>query len=305
MQQLTLGSSALDVSQIGLGCMRMSDLTVRQAVKVIETSLEQGINFFDHADIYGQGQAEKTFSSALKELGINREKVVIQSKCGIRDGYYDFSKEHILTSVDEILNRLDTEYIDTLGLHRPDALVEPEEVAEAFDSLYRSGKVRHFGVSNHNPYQIELLKRYCEQPIEFNQLQFGLMHADMVRVGLNVNNHLDAAIDRDGYTLDYARLNQMTIQAWSPLQHGFFAGTFIGDPEFFELNQVLEELAETYGVTPAGIATAWISQHPAKIQTLIGTMTPSRITEMAQANRVAMTKQEWYRLYRAAGNKLL
>ncbi|MGY3766375.1 aldo/keto reductase [Vagococcus vulneris] len=305
MNQIELGNSQLNVSQIGLGCMRMNQLSVSQATKIVSLCLDQGINFFDHADIYGDGASEEIFGRALQENSISRNDVIIQTKCGIRKGFYDFSKKHIISSVEGSLQRLGVDYLDCLGLHRPDALVIPEEVAEAFSELNKSGKVKHFGVSNHNPYQIDLLKKYCDQPIEFNQLQYGLMHADIVKSGLNVNNHIDSAIDRDGFVLDYSRIHNMTIQAWSPMQYGFFAGVFVNNEKFPELNQVLNELAEKYQSTASGIAVAWINKHPSDIQTLIGTMNEERIKEFSASTTVSLTKQEWYQLYQAAGNQLL
>lgn len=298
------GNKELNVSQVALGCMRMNSLDKTQATSLLETAVESGINFFDHADIYGGGDCETLFGHALNGSTINREDIFIQSKCGIREGQFDFSKDHILTAVDGILQRLDVDYLDVLALHRPDTLVEPEEVAEAFDRLQRSGKVRHFGVSNQNPMQIELLKKYVEQPLLVNQLQFGIMATGMVDQGFHVNMRDEASINRDGSVLDYSRLTDMTIQAWSPYQYGFFDGVFLGNEKFPELNQIIDEMAETYGVTNTGIATAWISRHPANMQTILGTMKEHRIQEVATASDIRLTRDEWYRIYRAAGNIL-
>jgi predicted oxidoreductase len=224
--------------------------------------------------------------------------------CWISNGFFDFSKEHILESVDGILSRLNTDYLDALLLHRPDTLVEPEEVAEAFDILQSSGKVLNFGVSNQNPMQIELLKKYVKQPLLFNQLQLSIMRTGMIDTGLNVNMKVENSFDHDGSILDYSRLNDMTIQAWSPFQFGFFEGIFLNNDKFPELNQVIDGLAAKYQVTNSAIAVAWILRHPAKIQTIIGTTKPSRVQDMSRASHIKLTRQEWYEIYKAAGNVL-
>lgn len=215
MKRITIGNSALTASEISLGCMRMADLSREDANKVINTALENGIDFFDHADIYGGGKSEEVFADAIDMNATIREKMILQSKCGIRQGFFDFSKEHIIASVEGSLKRLKTDYLDTLLLHRPDTLFEPEEVAAAFTELEKSGKVRHFGVSNQNPGQIELLKKYVDQELIANQLQFSIMHTGMIDTGFNVNMTIDPSLDRDGGILEYSRLNNMTIQAWS------------------------------------------------------------------------------------------
>lgn len=291
-------------SQLIHGCMRISQLTPPQAAELVETALAEGINFFDHADIYGQGRSEEVFGRALRELGIPREQVVIQSKCGIRRGFYDFSKEHILSSVEGSLRRLGVDYLDVLLLHRPDTLMEPEEVAEAFDLLAESGKARYFGVSNHSPGQMELLSKYCRQELLFNQLQFSLVHTPMIDFGLNVNLLDSRGVNRDGGVLEYCRLKGITIQAWSPLQHGFIEGVFLEDPMFKGLNEKLAQLAEVKGVTPSALAIAWILRHPAKMQPIVGTTKPHRLRELAQAVQVQLSREEWYELYQAAGNEL-
>ena len=301
---MQLGNSSLNVSNIALGCMRLSSLSKQEASYVIHNALDLGVNFFDHADIYGDGESESIFSEAINITPALREKMVIQTKTGIRKGYFDFSKAHILDSVDESLKRLKTDYIDVLLLHRPDALVEPEEVAEAFSTLKESGKVRHFGVSNHSPLQIELLKKYVEQDLIANQLQFSIMFTGMIDAGLNVNMQHSPATDRDGGILDYSRLNDMTIQAWSPFHYGFFGGIFVDHPDFPMLNAKLEEIANRYGVTKSAIAIAWIIRHPAHMQTIVGTMTPDRLRDISKASELLITRKEWYDIYQAAGNEL-
>ena len=305
MKNINIGNSGIVASEIGLGCMRMAELEKSEAEKMIKTSLEEGINFFDHADIYGRGKSEEVFADAINMNATIREKMIIQTKCSIVPGVmYDFSKEHILNSVDASLKRLNTDYVDTLLLHRPDTLMEPEEVAEAFSKLYKEGKVKKFGVSNHTPMQIELLNKYLENKIIINQLQFSIMHTGMIDSGLNMNMKNDASIDRDGGVLEYCRLKDITIQAWSPYQYGFFEGVFLDNDKFPELNEKINEIAEKKGVTNNSIATAWILRHPAKIQTIVGTMNSNRLKEICKASNIELTRQEWYEIYLAAGNKL-
>jgi predicted oxidoreductase len=294
----------LNVSEIALGCMRISRMELQDIARLIHTALEEGINFFDHADIYGGGQSEARFAEALDMNPRLREQMFLQTKCGIRQGYFDFSKEHILAAVDGSLKRLRTDYVDVLLLHRPDALVEPQEVAEAFTILQNSGKVRYFGVSNQNPMQIELLTRYVEQKIVFNQLQLSLTNTGMIDAGLNVNMEIDASIDRDGSILDYCRLKDITIQPWSPFQYGFFEGVFLGSDKFPELNQTIDALAAAKGVTNTAIAIAWLLRHPARMQPIVGTTSPDRVRDICKASGISLTRPEWYELYRAAGNTL-
>ena len=303
MKQI-LGSSDLSVSRIGLGCMRMAALDSSDAVRVIETALEKGINFFDHADIYGGGQSEVRFAQAVKELGLDRENLVIQSKCGIRKGFFDFSKEHILDSVDGILSRLDIDYLDLLALHRPDALMEAEEVAEAFRALKESGKVRHFGVSNQNRYQMELLQSYLDEPLMVNQLQLSPAHTPMIDAGFHVNMKDDPATMRDGGILEYCQLKSVTPQAWSPFLINLQEGIFANHPAYEELNQTIQHYADDYGVAAEAIVVAWILRHPAKIQTIVGSMNPDRLTKIAQAFDVQLTREQWYHIYRSTGNVL-
>jgi len=304
MRKIKLGSSALDVPVIAVGCMRINSLEKAEAERFVQTALEEGANFFDHADIYGGGECEEIFAEAINMNADIREQIILQSKCGIRKGMFDFSKEHILESVDGILKRLKTDYLDTLLLHRPDALVEPEEVAEAFDILESSGKVKYFGVSNQNPMQIELLKKYVKQPLVANQLQLSITNATMISNGINVNMENESAINRDGSILDYCRLHDITIQPWSPFQYGFFEGVFLGSDKFPELNQQIDELADKYGVSNTTIAIAWLLRHPANMQPIIGTMNINRLKECCKASEIRLTREEWYSIYRTAGNIL-
>lgn len=304
MKTITLNNTNLSIPEIGMGCMRIVELENADAVKGwVDTALEHGINFFDHADIYGKGRCEELFGQVLTPS--LREKIILQSKCSIRPGIaFDFSKEHILNSVDGILKRLNTEYLDILLLHRPDALMEPEEVADAFRILKESGKVRHFGVSNQTPMQMELLSKYCDEPLLINQLQLSIAHCPMINSGINANMYNDSGINRDGGVLEYCRLKDITIQAWSPFQYGMFEGVFLGNEKFAELNKVIDNLAEKYNVTNSAIAVAWILRHPAGIQTIVGTTNKDRIAQISKASEIRLTREEWYALYMAAGNKL-
>ncbi len=304
MKTMKLGTTSLKVPVIAVGCMRIASLSKPDAERLVQTALEEGANFFDHADIYGDGACEEVFADAVHMNADIREQLILQSKCGIREGMFDFSKTHILQAVEGSLKRLQTDYLDVLLLHRPDALVEPEEVAEAFDILEASGKVRHFGVSNQNPMQIQLLKKFVKQPLIANQLQLSITNATMISNGINVNMENDKAVNRDGSILDYCRLNDITIQPWSPFQYGFFEGVFLGNAKFPELNQKIDEIANRYHVSNSTVTIAWLLRHPAHMQPIIGTMNPERLKECCRASDMWLTRQEWYDIYCAAGNVL-
>ncbi len=285
-----------------VGCMRLNNLSYKEAENFVKSAVLQNATYFDHADIYGRGECESIFGEILKSNPELRKNIILQSKCGIiPKKMYDLSYEHIINSVENSLLRLKTEYLDVLLLHRPDALVEPEDVAKAFEKLCKDGKVLHFGVSNHSPNQIELLKKYVEQPLIINQLQFSLAHAGMVTCGTQTNMTTDAGISRDGYLLDYCRLNDIKIQAWSPLQYGMFKGVFLNDENFVELNKILNELSKKYQVSPATIAVAWILRHPAKIQVISGTVNLNHFNEYIIAKDIELTREEWYKLYLSTG----
>ena len=300
------GENKLVVPHIAVGCMRLGALSEKESDTFIKTALELQMSFFDHADIYGGGVCEELFGKTMKNCNIKREDVVLQSKCGLRPdvGMYDFSKEHILQSVDKILKRLQTDYLDVLVLHRPDCLMEPQEVAEALMQLYSAGKVKYFGVSNHNPYQIELLQKYLPHKLLVNQMQLSITNATMISSGIYVNMTTDGATNRDGSVLDYCRLHDITIQAWSPFQYGFFEGVFIGNSKFKELNACLDEIANKYHVNSTTIALAWLLRHPANIQPVIGTMNLQRLRDCASASDIYLTREEWYQIFKAAGNFL-
>ncbi|SFU75622.1 aldo/keto reductase [Butyrivibrio sp. M55] len=307
MKYIDIMNGPQNASAIIQGCMRMPSLSKEEAAKVIKTAHERGINYFDHATCYGMGEAETRFAEAFPLTGIKREKIFIQSKCGIcpERSEFDWTKENIIASVDGILGRLKCEYIDTLLLHRPDLLFDPEEVAEAFDELEEAGKVCRFGVSNLMPMQIELLKKYVKQPLVINQVQLSLEQSQLIDQSLYMNNKTtDMSINRDGSALDYCRLNDITIQAWSPLQIGMFGGTFIDNPDYPELNKVLAEIADREHVSKTAIAIAWILRHPAKMQAIIGTMNVDHINNACDATKVELSHHDWYALYLAAGKFL-
>ncbi len=305
IRTMALGVSQLTVPVVAVGCMRIADMEPAAAERFVRSAMDSGLTFFDHADIYAAGRCETVFAKAAGMSPAVREKMILQSKCGIVPGKrFDFSKDYILASVDGILSRLNTEYLDVLLLHRPDALVEPQEVAEAFDVLATAGKVRHFGVSNQNPGQMALLRRYVRQPIVANQLQMGIMHTGLIDRGIHVNMLDDAAVDRDGGTLDYCRLHDITVQAWSPFQYGWFEGVFLDNPKFPKLNAAIGEIAAKYGVSGTTIAVAWLLRHPARIQVVTGTTSAARLDECRMAGDIALTRDEWYQIYLAAGNVL-
>lgn len=304
MKSINLGGSGLMGSAIGLGCMRISSMSREELSRHIHTALDCGITFFDHADIYGGGESERLFGSVLASEPGLRDQLVLQSKCGICPNMLDLSKEHILESVDGILQRLGTDRLDVLLLHRPDVLIEPDQVAEAFDRLEQSGKVLHFGVSNFTSRQIELLQSGLKQKLLVNQMQFGIMCPGLVAHGLEANTQMPHAADRDGEVLDYCRLKEITIQAWSPFQYGFFGGNFLDNDQFPELNQTLKEVGDTYGVSKGAVAAAWILRHPANIQVILGTTKPERVRDIAAGSEITLSREEWYRIYLAAGNKI-
>jgi predicted oxidoreductase len=305
MKTIKLGKSNLTVPAIAVGCMRIGKLSRAEAEHFVQTSIEEKANFFDHADIYGNGTCEEIFADAVHMSGSVREKIILQSKCGIiRGKQFDFSRKHILDSVDGILKRLKTDYLDVLLLHRPDALVEPDELAETFDTLLSKGKVLNFGVSNHNPMQIQLLQKSLRQALVANQLQLSIVHSSMIKTGINVNMDNESAVNRDGSVLDFCRLNDITIQTWSPFQYGFLDGVFLDNEKFPDLNAKINEIAEKYNVSNTTIALAWILRHPANMQPVTGTMNVNRLKDCIKATDICLTREEWYEIYRSAGNIL-
>ena len=307
MRYITLGQADKELSEIVLGLMRIKDKSVKEVEELVETALSVGINAFDLADIYGRGRCEELLGLVLKNRPDLREKMWIQSKCGIRIEeftYFDFSKDYIIKSVDGILQRLKIDHLDSLLLHRPDALMESDQVAEAFDLLYKQGKVRDFGVSNQNPMMMELLKKDVKQPLAVNQLQLSAAFTPGFESGFHVNMEDSQAAMRDGSIFEYCKLHDVVIQAWSVLQFGYFKGNFVGNEKFQALNQVLDRLAIKYGVTSSTIAISWILRYPAKMQAVVGTTNPKHLREVSQAANFSLTRKEWYEIYLAAGNNL-
>ena len=307
MRYITLGQDDKELSEIVLGMMRIKDKSVKEVEELVETALSVGINAFDLADIYGRGRCEELLGIVLKNRPDLREKMWIQSKCGIRIEeftYFDFSKDYIIKSVDGILQRLKIDHLDSLLLHRPDALMESDQVAEAFDLLYKQGKVRDFGVSNQNPMMMELLKKDVKQPLAVNQLQLSAAFTPGFESGFHVNMEDSQAAMRDGSIFEYCKLHDVVIQAWSVLQFGYFKGNFVGNEKFQALNQVLDRLATKYGVTSSTIAISWILRYPAKMQAVVGTTNPKHLREVSQAANFSLTRKEWYEIYLAAGNNL-
>lgn len=304
MKYIDIGASGIVGSEISVGCMRINNLSAAELDRHIHTAVELGINHFDHADIYGGGACETVFGQVLKNDPSLRQNMIIQSKCGIVQNGYDFSKEHILEAVDSSLQRLGVDYLDTLLLHRPDALMEPTEIDEAFDILENSGKVRSFGVSNFTPMQFELLQKYQNQKLIANQMQLSLAFTGMIDQAICANTMFEGAVDRDGGILDYCRLKDVTLQAWSPFQYGFFEGVFIDSDKYPKLNETLNKMSAKYGVSTSAISAAWILRHPAKMQVIVGTTNTERLRDICTASDITLSRQDWYELYLSAGNKL-
>ncbi|HET1760042.1 TPA: aldo/keto reductase family oxidoreductase [Streptococcus pneumoniae] len=307
MRYITLGQDEKELSEIVLGMMRIKDKSVKEVEELVETALSVGINAFDLADIYGRGRCEELLGLVLKNRPDLREKMWIQSRCGIRIEeftYFDFSKDYIIKSVDGILQRLKIDHLDSLLLHRPDALMESDQVAEAFNLLYKQGKVRDFGVSNQNPMMMELLKKDVKQPLAVNQLQLSAAFTPGFESAFHVNMEDSQAAMRDGSIFEYCQLHDVVIQAWSVLQFGYFKGNFVGNEKFQALNQVLDRLAIKYGVTSSTIAISWILRYPAKMQAVVGTTNPKHLREVSRAANFSLTRKEWYEIYLAAGNNL-
>ncbi|WP_261806548.1 aldo/keto reductase [Lapidilactobacillus luobeiensis] len=304
MRQVSIGLDNINASEIALGLMRIPEKTTAQVVELLETAVSHGVNFFDNADVYGNGEAERRFGDALAASAIDRENILIQTKIGIRHDQYDFSKDHLLAALDGSLERMGLDHVDFLLLHRPDALMEPDEIAEAFFEMQKDGKVREFGVSNFNPTQVELLQQAVAQPLVINQLQLGLMHTGMIDAGFHTNMSDARSIDHDGGLYEYSRLNNMTIQAWSPYQYGFFEGVFINNPKFPKVNELLQKLAAKYASNVNAVAATWILRLPTSVQVIAGTTNPGRLAQICEADQVQLTRTEWYDLYLAAGNDL-
>lgn len=305
MKTITLGSSQLNIPRVAVGCMRMNSLNSSQAETFVNGAIELGVNFFDHADIYGGGTCEELFGSVLHKNPGLREKIILQSKAGIVPGImYDNSKEYLINAVDNILKRLHTDYLDIFLIHRPDALADVQDTADALDYLHRSGKVKYLGVSNYRVGQMQLLSKYLENKLMVNQLQLSLTNSSMIQSGFEANMLSDGAVDRDGGILDYCRMNDITIQTWSPFQFGAIEGTFLGNPDFPELNKEINLIAEKYNTSNTAIAAAWILRHPANMQVITGSTKLERLQDVCEATDITLSKEDWYRLYLAAGHIL-
>lgn len=289
-----------------VGCMRIAAMEVKSLEKLMMTAIEGGLNFFDHADFYGNNLSETRFGEVMKQNPSLRDQITVQTKCGIRAGesFYDSSYEHILKSVDNSLKKLNVDYLDALLIHRPDVLAEPDEMARAFTHLEETGKVRYFGVSNHNPMQIEVLQQATRQKLLFNQMQMSIVHTGMIDQGVNVNTNFPGAVDKDGSVLDYCKLRNMVLQVWSPFQYGFIEGVFLDNPAFPEVNRKLDELAEAYGVSKTALAVAWLVRIPMMIQVISGTTNCDRMRDIIAGANTVLSRADWYAIYRAAGNKL-
>ena len=299
MKQVKLGTQ--ESSALALGCMRIAGKTPGEVRELVGAAMESGISLFDHADIYGGGACETVFGQMLAENPGLRDQIQIQSKCGIRSGFYDFSREHLLSATEGILSRLGIQTLDLLLFHRPDALAEQEEFARAVQELRRSGKVRQFGVSNCTPAQSRLLESWSGEPLVADQVQLSLMHAGMVTGCLNVNVANSEGTMYDGSLLPFCQRTGVTVQAWSPLQYGMFGGCFVGSDAFPELNACLSRMARKYGVTPAAIAIAWILHIPGQMQVVLGTASPAHVREAAAAAQIRLSREDWYELYRSCG----
>ena len=321
MKTVFLGQNKTPVPAFIQGLMRTSELSVEELEALLERDLEFGITYLDTSDIYADGYCETLLGNVFARNPGLREQFILQTKGGIRKGkrgfaYYDFSKEHIINACESSLKRLQTDHIDYYLLHRPDALMNPEEVAEALEQLYKSGKVQHFGISNCNTGQIALLQKYVQVPLEINQMEFTLGHSLMLDSGMDVNRVETQSYDHDEGVMNYCRLHHITIQAFSPFRadknrntgtlidrYGVKVETrpFLNNPEYPEINEKLQEYASAYGVSPAAIVIAWILRHPADMQILLGSTKPERLRDSLKGQDVILDREEWYDLYMAAG----
>ena len=315
MKHYKIPNTDLSVSRLAYGTWHMggswddgavSAETKTRANSLITKAVEHGINHIDLADIYTKGKSDECVGYALAQNPGLRDKLVLQAKAGIvlgtdeAPGHYNFEYDHLVGAVEGTLRRLGTDYVDLLALHRPDPLIEPEEVARAFDHLQSSGKVRYFGVSNHNAGQLALLKRYVQQPIVVNQVELNLLHHHLISDGV-VANMTGTSYSGIQGTLDYCRLNDIMIQAWSPVAGGRVFNSASDAPEN-ERNtaQLLEKLAVAHQTTPDAIAYAWLLRHPAKIQPIIGTLNIERFGRIIPADIINLSRIEWYQLLAAA-----
>lgn len=320
--RLRLAHTELEVSPVIYGCMQiggswteepLSRGAIEHGLACIRAALDGGVNVFDHADIYCRGKSEELFGYAWSELGVKRDDVVLQSKCGIRrpdeppgaPHRYDLSRDHILWSVDRILKRLKTDRLDILLLHRPDPLIEPEEVAKAFDELRAQKLVQHFGVSNHNAGQMALLQRALSLPLVANQLEINLLHSDLIDEGVTVDSPQRGSYRGDG-TLDHCRRHDVSVQAYSPVAKGRITSPpHDADDRTRAASHVVHEIARARATSPDAIQVAWLLRHPARIQAVLGTTKPQRITDALRGMEFELTRDEWYRLFTAGRGRAL
>lgn len=325
MKTYRIPNTDLDATRIAYGCMPiggawdsapLTDETRGRALDIVRSALDQGINFYDHADIYCRGKSEEAFAGIWKRASNLRQRIYVQSKCGICfEGdpdpafpqRFDFSYEHIMRSVEGSLKRLQTDYLDVLLLHRPDPLVEPEEVARAFDALHGSGKVRYFGVSNHTAAQIALLRKFVKQPIVFNQVAFNVVHTHMLDEGIVFNQDRPGRSERNGGTIEYCRQHDIMIQAWGALAWGRLTGgarSPLNETQS-KAAAAIADMAKAKGVSGEAILVAWLLRHPAKIQPIIGTTNAERIRASCEGDGVTLTREEWYTLFIAGRGEQL
>ena len=304
MKRYGLENLDMTVPAIGLGCMRIGDMSVSELEKWVEGALELGLDFFDHADIYAGGRSEEKFGLLLRQKPNLRDQMIIQTKCGIKSNGYDLSKEHIIKSTEDSLRRLNTEFVEVLMLHRPDLLMEGETIADAFDTLHRSGKVKYFAVSNMNGNQMDQIKRHTSHRLLFNQIQLSLVHAPALDELVYFNTMDDRAIPRTSGIIEYCEHSQIKIQCWSALQASWEEGTFLKHPAYKPLNDKLEEIADRYDVTPAAVAIAWLLRHPSQFMPITGTTSLDHLKNLSQAVTIQLSREEWYALYTSAGRQL-
>ncbi len=297
--------NAFEQQRLILGCMRLNKLSQNEADRYLNHVIDKGITYFDHSDVYADGECERIFGRFLKNNPGVRDKIIIQDKtCIISGKMYDASYDHIMSAVDKQLKDLGTDHMDVLLLHRPDALLEPEEVNRAFNELKKSGKVLNFGVSNFYSGQIELLQRELDEKLKFNQIQFGPAKAELVTDSMMTNMIQKNGSNRYSETLDYCRLNEMRMQSWSPLQWGNIEGCFFSNPDYKELCAKLSEIGDKYGVDKAAIAVAFNLRHPANMQVILGTMNEKHFDQMIEALNIKLSRDEWYQIMLSAGYPL-
>ncbi|WP_040515653.1 aldo/keto reductase [Paraglaciecola polaris] len=314
---LPLATYLPNVSALAYGCMGLgggwdakpvSRANIAQANDCVNTALESGINFFDHADIYTLGKAEQVFGEVLAQRPELRKRIYIQSKCGIRFSddqgpkRYDLSADWIRESVEGSLRRLNTDYLDVLMLHRPDPLMQAEEIARVFDELRSAGKVHYFGVSNMHHHQIAYLQQALDAPLVANQIEASLLKQDWIDEGVYAGNSDGQDINFNAGTLEYCRREHMQLQSWGSLAQGLYSGRAVSDKSeaVIRTSVLVAKLAAAYNVSPEAIVLAWLIRHPANIQPVIGSTDCGRIAGASQAGNITLSREHWYALYESA-----